>query len=50
MWGLSCDSIDCVCLKMELPRGLRVRDWLGFNNMGDYLGEYLLLTDFVSTN
>ncbi|KAF5345661.1 hypothetical protein D9757_014207 [Collybiopsis confluens] len=36
VWGPTCDSIDCVCPKTELPRGLRVGDWLGFDNMGAY--------------
>ncbi|KAJ3769009.1 ornithine decarboxylase [Lentinula raphanica] len=36
IWGPTCDSIDCVCSKAELPIGLRVGDWLGFDNMGAY--------------
>ncbi|KAF9072549.1 ornithine decarboxylase [Rhodocollybia butyracea] len=36
VWGPTCDSIDCVCPKTELPSGLRVGDWLGFDNMGAY--------------
>ncbi|KAJ4490948.1 ornithine decarboxylase [Lentinula aciculospora] len=36
VWGPTCDSIDCVCPKIELPMGLRVGDWLGFDNMGAY--------------
>ncbi|KAJ3818038.1 ornithine decarboxylase [Lentinula raphanica] len=36
IWGPTCDSIDCVCSKTELPIGLRVGDWLGFDNMGAY--------------
>ncbi|KAK7055950.1 ornithine decarboxylase [Favolaschia claudopus] len=36
VWGPTCDSIDCVCPTTELPSGLRVGDWLGFNNMGAY--------------
>ncbi|KAF8638960.1 hypothetical protein AX17_001821 [Amanita inopinata Kibby_2008] len=36
VWGPTCDSIDCVCAKTELPRGLEVGDWLGFDNMGAY--------------
>lgn len=36
VWGPTCDSIDCVCPKTELPAGLRVGDWLGFENMGAY--------------
>ncbi|KAJ3802153.1 ornithine decarboxylase [Lentinula aff. detonsa] len=36
VWGPTCDSIDCVCPKAELPMGLRVGDWLGFDNMGAY--------------
>ncbi|KAI6152980.1 hypothetical protein EDD17DRAFT_1633684, partial [Pisolithus thermaeus] len=36
VWGPTCDSIDCVCKCVELPRALQVGDWLGFNNMGAY--------------
>ena len=36
LWGPTCDSIDCVCSKVELPRALQVGDWLGFDNMGAY--------------
>ncbi|KAJ7188417.1 hypothetical protein C8R46DRAFT_1157481 [Mycena filopes] len=36
VWGPTCDSIDCVCPTTELPRALRVGDWLGFPNMGAY--------------
>jgi ornithine decarboxylase len=36
VWGPTCDSIDCVCPKTELPASLRVGDWLGFDNMGAY--------------
>ena len=36
VWGPTCDSIDCVCPKTKLPVGLRVGDWLGFDNMGAY--------------
>jgi len=36
VWGPTCDSIDCVCPKTTLPVGLRVGDWLGFDNMGAY--------------
>jgi len=36
VWGPTCDSIDCVCPKTELPRALQVGDWLGFDNMGAY--------------
>ncbi|KAJ3914197.1 ornithine decarboxylase [Lentinula edodes] len=36
VWGPTCDSIDCVCPKTELPTGLRVGDWLAFDNMGAY--------------
>lgn len=36
VWGPTCDSIDCVCTKVELPASLRVGDWLGFDNMGAY--------------
>ncbi|KAI5983677.1 alanine racemase/group IV decarboxylase, partial [Pisolithus marmoratus] len=35
VWGPTCDSIDCVCRRVELP-ALHVGDWLGFNNMGAY--------------
>ncbi|KAI5982890.1 hypothetical protein EDC04DRAFT_2840597 [Pisolithus marmoratus] len=35
VWGPTCDSIDCVCRRVELP-ALQVGDWLGFNNMGAY--------------
>ena len=36
IWGPTCDSIDCVCRVTMLPEGLRVGDWLAFNNMGAY--------------
>ncbi|KAJ7132898.1 ornithine decarboxylase [Mycena crocata] len=36
VWGPTCDSIDCVCSKVQLPCALRVGDWLGFDNMGAY--------------
>jgi len=36
VWGPTCDSIDLVCPKTELPAGLRVGDWLGFDKMGAY--------------
>lgn len=36
LWGPTCDSIDCVSPKITLPFGLRVGDWLGFDNMGAY--------------
>ncbi|KAJ7675050.1 ornithine decarboxylase [Mycena rosella] len=36
VWGPTCDSIDCVCPTTQLPRALRVGDWLGFDNMGAY--------------
>ncbi|KIK60135.1 hypothetical protein GYMLUDRAFT_244568 [Collybiopsis luxurians FD-317 M1] len=36
VWGPTCDSIDCVSPKTNLPAGLRVGDWLGFDNMGAY--------------
>lgn len=36
VWGPTCDSIDCVSAKTELPRALQVGDWLGFDNMGAY--------------
>jgi ornithine decarboxylase len=36
IWGPTCDSIDCVCSVAMLPRGLRVGDWLAFDNMGAY--------------
>lgn len=36
VWGPTCDSIDCVSPKTTLPSGLRVGDWLGFDNMGAY--------------
>jgi ornithine decarboxylase len=36
VWGPTCDSIDLVCPKAELPAGLQVGDWLGFDNMGAY--------------
>jgi ornithine decarboxylase len=36
VWGPTCDSIDCVSQKTALPCGLRVGDWLGFDNMGAY--------------
>ena len=36
LWGPTCDSIDCVSSKVELPQALQVGDWLGFDNMGAY--------------
>ncbi|KAH9981904.1 ornithine decarboxylase [Russula compacta] len=36
IWGPTCDSIDCVCGVTKLPEGLRVGDWLAFDNMGAY--------------
>lgn len=36
MWGPTCDSIDCVSPKTQLPSALQVGDWLGFDNMGAY--------------
>ena len=36
VWGPTCDSMDCVCPITMLPAGLRVGDWLVFNNMGAY--------------
>jgi ornithine decarboxylase len=36
IWGPTCDSIDCVCPSIALPRALRVGDWLAFDNMGAY--------------
>jgi len=36
IWGPTCDSIDCVCPSIALPSGLRVGDWLAFDNMGAY--------------
>jgi len=36
VWGPTCDSIDCVCPVTMLPEGLRVGDWLAFDNMGAY--------------
>jgi len=36
IWGPTCDSMDRVCVNAELPLGLRVGDWLGFDDMGAY--------------
>ncbi|KIK96291.1 hypothetical protein PAXRUDRAFT_318801 [Paxillus rubicundulus Ve08.2h10] len=36
VWGPTCDSMDCVCKAVMLPRGLQVGDWLGFDDMGAY--------------
>lgn len=36
VWGPTCDSIDRVSPKASLLSGLRVGDWLGFDNMGAY--------------
>ncbi|KAF9650206.1 ornithine decarboxylase [Thelephora ganbajun] len=36
VWGPTCDSMDCVCPVTQLPDGLRVGDWLAFDNMGAY--------------
>jgi ornithine decarboxylase len=35
VWGPTCDSIDCVMSKVELPE-LHEGDWLYFENMGAY--------------
>lgn len=35
VWGPTCDSIDCVSPKVELP-ALKVGDWLGFDDLGAY--------------
>jgi ornithine decarboxylase len=36
VWGPTCDSIDCVCPTVSLPKALQVGDWLAFDNMGAY--------------
>ncbi|RDX46258.1 ornithine decarboxylase [Lentinus brumalis] len=36
VWGPTCDSLDCVCAVTQLPGGLQVGDWLGWENMGAY--------------
>ncbi|KAI9456784.1 ornithine decarboxylase [Russula earlei] len=36
VWGPTCDSIDCVCPVAMLPEGLRIGDWLAFDNVGAY--------------
>ncbi|PWY99091.1 ornithine decarboxylase [Testicularia cyperi] len=36
VWGPTCDSIDCVRELVHLPRGLKVGDWLIYENMGAY--------------
>ncbi|KIY46065.1 hypothetical protein FISHEDRAFT_47885 [Fistulina hepatica ATCC 64428] len=36
VWGPTCDSLDCITRAAELPKDLRVGDWLGFDNMGAY--------------
>lgn len=36
VWGPTCDSIDCVRALVRLPAGLRVGDWLAFDEMGAY--------------
>lgn len=36
VWGPTCDSIDCVRSLVQLPRGLKVSDWLVYENMGAY--------------
>jgi ornithine decarboxylase len=35
LWGPTCDSMDCISRKEELPE-LEVGDWLYFENMGAY--------------
>jgi len=35
IWGPTCDSMDCLTSKMELPE-LNIGDWLSFDNMGAY--------------
>lgn len=35
IWGPTCDSMDCLTNKMELPE-LNIGDWLSFDNMGAY--------------
>ncbi|SJX61126.1 ornithine decarboxylase [Sporisorium reilianum f. sp. reilianum] len=36
VWGPTCDSIDCVRELVHLPKGLKVGDWLVYENMGAY--------------
>ncbi|EST06355.1 Orn/DAP/Arg decarboxylase 2, C-terminal [Kalmanozyma brasiliensis GHG001] len=36
VWGPTCDSIDCVRALVHLPKGLKVGDWLVYENMGAY--------------
>ncbi|ETS61101.1 ornithine decarboxylase [Moesziomyces aphidis] len=36
VWGPTCDSIDCVRDLVHLPKGLKVGDWLVYENMGAY--------------
>lgn len=36
VWGPTCDSIDCVRPMVHLPSGLKVSDWLVYENMGAY--------------
>ena len=36
VWGPTCDSIDCVRDLVQLPKGLKVGDWLVYENMGAY--------------
>jgi len=35
LWGPTCDSMDCVYQKYQLPN-LSVGDWLVFEDMGAY--------------
>ena len=35
VWGPTCDGLDCIVPKVQLPR-LQVGDWLYFRNMGAY--------------
>lgn len=36
VWGPTCDSIDCIRDLVHLPKGLKVGDWLVYEDMGAY--------------
>lgn len=36
VWGPTCDGIDCVTNKCQLPYALEVGDWVYFDNFGAY--------------
>lgn len=39
IFGQSCDGLDCICERCELPELLDIGDWLYFENMGGRYSE-----------